>query len=253
MYRLGQTDSRQLTIRSIPWVQQAIGWLFVLAGWSILIFVFPTQVRLHCDRKHDLCSLERTNLLRAETSTWAVQDLRGARLEVLDSWNSGTTFVIWLRMSEGSVAFTPYSIGGSRDAKQALVAAINVFAFDPSQGALDAVEDERMLFYPLAAGLILFGLMPVAFVRTATCSLDLTGNGFVLTNSGLWGRSTVERRLTELVEAALDEQAQGGARMCRVVFRFRSGEKIPLTYYRYYNCRKADDVAKRINEFLRQR
>ena len=253
MYTITTSDRGQLTIRSIPWLQQAIGWLFMLAGWAILILVFPTQVRLHCDRKHDLCTFERSNLVRTETSTWPSSDLKGARLEVLDSWNSGTTFVIWLQTSDGSVAFTPYSIGGSRDAKQALVAMINVFSFDPAQPVLEAVEDERRLFYPVAAGLILFGLLPVVFVKTATCRLDLLQNRFVLTNSGLWGRTTVERRLSDVMEAQLDGISQAGTTMCRVTFRLRSGEKIPLTYYRYHNCQKANEIVHTINEILNRR
>lgn len=252
MYTISAEDREHMMIRFIPWLQQAFGWLFVLAGWAILIFVFPTQVLLHCDRQHELCSLKRLNPARAETSTWPVQDLKGARLEVLDSWNSGTTFVIWLQTREGPVAFTPYSIGGSRDAKQALVARINAFASDPGQPVLEAVEDERMLFYPLAAGLIVFGLVIVIFVKTVTCRLDMRHNSFLLTNSGLWGRRTVDRRLSDLMEAVLDEQTQG-ARMCSVVFRFRADEKVPLTYYRYGDCKKATEIAQTVNAFLNRR
>jgi hypothetical protein len=69
MYRITAAEQGQLTIRFIPWLQQAIGWLFVLAGWAILIFVFPTRVHLYCDRKHDLCSMQRTNLVRKRHRT----------------------------------------------------------------------------------------------------------------------------------------------------------------------------------------
>jgi hypothetical protein len=253
MYRLNQTDSRQLTVRFIPWMQQAIGLIFVLAGWAILVFVFPNYVHLHCDRRHDLCSLEQSNLLRTDTSTWPLQELKGAQLEVVNPWNNSMSFRIRILLRKGSMAFTPYSIGGSWEKKQATVARINAFAANAMQNTLNETQDERRIFYPLAAGLILFGLLPIVFVRTATCRLDLLHNEFLLANSGLWGRKTVERRLSDLVETVLDAQTQGGARMCRVVFRFRSGEKVPLTYYRYHDCKKANEISQTINAFLNKR
>ena len=41
--------------------------------------------------------------------------------------------------------------------------------------------------------------------------------------------------------------------MCRVVFKFASGEKIPLTYYRYYGSEGPRMVVKEVNDFLASR
>ncbi len=126
--------------------------------------------------------------------------------------------------------FTSYSIGTLDSDKAKIVPKINAYLKDPGASTLEVVEDERLLFHLLSAGLICFGLLPLCFVRTVTCRLDKAENSFFLKGGGLWGGKKVERPLSDLVEASVVSVGKGANKTYRVVFKFASGEKIPLTY-----------------------
>jgi hypothetical protein len=218
----------------------------------VAYFVFPMFIVLHCERAQNICSLEQSNPFRSKVSKMALQDITGAKLETSTS-GSGTAYRIWILTRQGSIPFTSYSIGLSENEKVKIVSKINAYLKDPSVSTLEVVEDERLPFFLLSAGIICFGLLPLCFVRTVTCLLDKTTNRFLLKGGGIWGLQRVERHLSDLVEASVGAAKEGGYRMCRIVFKFVSGEKIPLTYYRYRDFEHPRIVVKEINDFLAHR
>jgi hypothetical protein len=255
MYITKRPAPRQLLIKHYPLMQKGIGLLFVLAGLSVIFLVFPTHVSLHCDRTGNICILEQSNLFRSRNTGIALLDITAARLESVESQNVGSNLIntshrIRLETRHGSIPFTPYSIGLSKNEKTETVSKINSYIKDPSQSTLDLVEDERFAFGLLSAGLICFGLLPLCFVRTVTCRLDKTENRFFLKGGGLWGFKKVERRLSDLSESSLGATREGGEQMCRIVFRFVSGQKVALTYYRYPGTEKPRKIVNEINDFL---
>ena len=258
MYITKRPTTQQLMIKHYPLLQKGIGLLFVLAGLCVTFFLFPTLVSLHCDRTKNICILEQSNLFRSKNTGIALLDITGARLERVASQNEGSNLIntshrIWLETRHGSIPFTPYSIGQTKDKMTETVSKINSYIKDPSQSILDLVEDERLAFNLLSAGLICFGLLPLFFVKTVTCRLDKTENRFSLKGGGLWGFKKVERRLSDLSEASLGAAREGGERMCRIVFKFVTGQKVALTYYRYPDTEKPRKIVKEINDFLANR
>jgi hypothetical protein len=246
MYRIDRPAPQQMLVRHVPRSQRVIGLLFVLAGASILLLVFPTRVRLRCDRQRGLCTLEQSGLLRSRSESWAVEDLMGAKLETVDG-GDGRAYRIWVTTRHGARRFTPYSIGSSWEKKRATVARIETFARRPSIPRLDETEDERALFYPLAAGIIGLGLLPLVFVRTAFGRLDRDRNQLSLAGGGLFGFEVVERPLSDLAEVTVETKR---GRMFRLTFRMRTGETIPFTYHGYPDEGQATAVAHAINAFL---
>ncbi len=164
-----------------------------------------------------------------------------------------TTYKIWLDTRHGSIPFTPFSIGSVVTDHAAIVSRINAYLKDPTSSTLEVAEDESLPLNLLSGGLICFGLLPLCFVRTVTCRLDKMENRFVLKGGGLWGFKKVEKPLSGLAEACVGSVRQGGNQMCRVVFKFASGEDVPLTYYRYYGVERPRMVVKEVNEFLGSR
>ena len=257
MYRIIRPTTPLLIIKHYPWMQECVGLLFVVAGFCVAYFVFPNLVVLRCDRAQNICSLEQSNLFRSQVSQMALQDITAARLETIypDSSQdtSGISYRIWIVARQGSKPFTPYSIGSLATDQAEIVSSINAYLKDPTVITLEVVQDERLLFYLLSVGLICFGLLPLCFVRTITCRLDKVENRFFLKGGGVWGFRKVDRPLSDLVEASVRTASEGGDQMCRVVFKFASGEKIPLTYYRYYGSERPRMVVKEVNEFLASR
>jgi hypothetical protein len=254
MYKTRQPTQNQLIIKHYPFLQKGIGLLFVLVGLYVSYFVFPTLVVFHCERAANVCYLKQSNPFRSEVSKIALKEITGAKLDILRSEKtSGTSYVIRLETRQGPISFTPYSIGSPGNEKNAAVTKINAFLKGPDANTLDIVEDERLPFNLISAGLILFGLLPLCFARTATCRLDMAQDRFSLNGGGVWGLKKVERRLSELTEATAGAAGEGGYRMCRVVFRFSSGERIPLTYHRYRNSRQPRRIVKEINDFIASR
>lgn len=257
MYRIIRPTTPLLIIKHYPWMQKCVGLLFVVAGFCVAYFVFPNLVVLRCDRAQNICSLEQSNLFRSQLSDMALQDISAAKLETIYSDSSqdtsGISYRIWIDTRKGSVRFTPYSIGSLATDQAEIVSSINAYLQDATVGTLEVAQDERLLFYLLSAGLICFGLLPLCFVRTITCLLDKAENRFFLNGGGVWGFRKVGRPLADLVEASVRTTSEGGSQMCRVVFKFASGEKIPLTYYRYYGGEGPRMVVKEVNEFLASR
>ncbi len=257
MYRIRRPTTPLLIIKHYPWLQKCLGLLFVVAGFCVAYFVFPNFVALRCDRAHNFCSLEQSNLFRSQVNEIDLQGMTAARLETIYPDNSqdtsGISYKIWIVTRQGSIPFTPYSIGSLATDQAEIVSSINAYLTDPAASTLDVVQDERLLFYLLSAGLICFGVLPLCFVRTTTCRLDKVENMFFLKGGGVWGFRKVSRPLSDLVEASVHTSKEGGSPMCRVVFKFASGEKIPLTYYRYYGSERPRIVVKEVNEFLASR
>jgi hypothetical protein len=257
MYRIKQPTTPLLIIKHYPVIQKCVGLLFIVGGLCVAYFVFPNLVVLRCDRSQNMCSIEQSNLVRSQVSQLALQDITTAKLETIYSDSgqdmSGVSYRIWIVTWQGSIPFTPYSIGSLATDQSGIVSKINAYLKDPSVSSLEVVQDERLLFYLLSAGLICFGLLPLCFVRTVTCRLDKAENRFSMKGGGLWGIRKVIRPLSELVEASVKTVNEGGNQMCRVVFKFASGERIPLTYYRYYGYEGPRMVVKEVNEFLASR
>jgi hypothetical protein len=243
-----------LIIQHHPWLQRCVGLLFVIGGLCVAYFVFPNLVVLRCERAQNVCFLEQSNRFRSHVSQIQLQDVIAARLETVPSERgyagSGTTYRIWIDTRKGPIPFTSYSIGTLASDKAEIVPRINAYLKDSSASTLEVVEDERLLFYLLSAGLICCGLLPLCFVRTVTCRLDKMENRFLMKGVGLWGFKKVERPLSDLIEASLGSVGKGINQTYRVVFKFASGEKIPLTYYRYLGGRRPRMVAKEVNDFL---
>ena len=257
MYRIKRLTTPSLIIKHYPWLQKCVGLLFVVAGFCVAYFVFPNLVVLRCDRAQNVCSLEQSNLFRSQVNVMASQDITAAKLETIypDSSQdtSGISYRIWIDTQKGSIPFTPYSIGSLATDQTEIVSSINAYLKDPTVSTLEVVQDERLLFYLLSVGLICFGLLPLCFVRTITCRLDKAENRFFLKGGGVWGFRKVSRPLADLVEASVRARNEGGTQMCRVVFKFASGEKMPLTYYRYYGSEQPRLVVKEVNDFLASR
>jgi hypothetical protein len=257
MYRIKRPTSPLLIIKHYPWLQKCVGLLFVVAGFCVAYFVFPNLVALRCDRAQNICLLEQSNLFRSQVSQMALQDITAARLETIYPDKSQDTseisYRIWIVTRQRSIPFTPYSIGSLATNQAEIVSSINAYLKDPSVNSLEVVQDERLLFYLLSAGLICFGLLPLCFVRTTTCRLDKAENKFFLKGVGVWGFRKVDRPLSDLVEASVQAANEGGTQMCRVVFKVASGETIPLTYYRYYGSERPRMVVKEVNDFLASR
>lgn len=257
MYTVKRPTTPLLIIKHYPWLQKCIGLLFVLSGLCVAYFVFPNLVTLRCDRAQNICSLEQSNLLRSQLSQMALEDITAAKLETIypDSGQdmSGASYRIWIVTRRGSIPFTPYSIGSLSTDQAQIVSSVNGYLKDPTISTLEVVQDERLLFYMLSAALICFGLLPLCFVRTTTCRLDKAENRFFMKGGRLWGFRKVSRPLSELVEASSEAANEGGTQMSRVVFKFASGERIPLTYYRYYGSERPRMVVKEVNDFLGSR
>ncbi len=254
MYRIKRPTTTLLIIKHYPWMQKCVGLLFVVAGFCVAYFVFPNLVALRCDRAQNICSLEQSNLFRSQVSEMAVQDIKAARLETIypDSSQdtSGISYRIWIVTRRGSIPFTPYSIGSLATDQAEIVPSINAYLQDATVGTLEIVQDKRLLFYLLSVGLFCFGLLPLCFVRTITCRLDKVENRFFLKGGGVWGFRKVSRPPSDLAEASVHTSREGRSQMCRVVFKFASGEKIPLTYYRYYGSKGPQMVVKEVNDSL---
>jgi len=254
MYKIRRPTNQLLIVQHQPWVQKCVGLLFIVAGFCIAYFVFPNLIALRCDRAADSCSLEQSNLFRLKVTQIPLRDITAARLDTVHSDDeSGTTYRIWIVTRKGAIPFASYSIGSSATDHTEIVSRINAYLRDPTAGTLEVVEDERLLFYLLSTGLACFGLLPLCFVRTVTCRLDKTQNGFSLKGGGLWGFQKVERPLSDLVEASVGAAKEGGYQTYRVVFKFISGGKIPLTYYRYPGAERPRMVVKEVNDFLASR
>lgn len=254
MYRTKRTTNQHLIIKHYPCMQKSIGLLFILGGLCVAYFVFPTLVVFHCERAENVCSLHQSNPFCSEVRKIPLSEITGANLDIRRSDNTnGETYVIRIETRQGGVPFTHYSIGLADDDKTATVSRINEFLKYPSMNTLEVVEDERLPFNLLSAGLVLFGLLPLCFVRTTTCRLDFTNDSFSLKGGGVWGLKKVERRLSELAEASVGAASEGGYRMCRIVFKFVSGERIPLTYYRYRDAEQPQKIVKEINDFIARR
>jgi hypothetical protein len=238
-------------------MQRCVGLLFVIGGLCVAYLVFPTLVILRCDRTQNVCSLEQYNLFRSQVTHIPLQDMTAARLETVPAERnfagSGTTYRILIDTRKGPVAFTSYSIGTLDSEKEEIVPRINAYLKNSRVSTLEVVEDERLLFYVLSAALICFGLLPLCFVRTVTCRLDKIESKFILKGGGLWGFKKVKRPLSDLVEASVGSVGKGVNKTYRVVFKFASGEKIPLTYYRYFGAERPRMVAKAVNEFVASR
>jgi hypothetical protein len=155
-------DAPPAGVRPMPWLARLAGALFLLAGASILVFFFPTHVRLRCDRQQDVCTLEQSNLLERRSRSWRVGELTGARLESVDD-EDGTSFRVWVETRSGSLPFTPYSIGLSRRHKEAIVRSISAYVRDTQTPTLDVSQDARTPLYSVAAGLMLLGLLALLF------------------------------------------------------------------------------------------
>lgn len=254
MYRLIRPTTPLLIIKHYPWLQKCVGLLFVVSGFCVAYFVFPNLVVLSCDRSQNMCSIEQSNLFRSQINQVALEDMTAAKLETIypdtGQDTSGISYRIWIVTRQGSIPFTPYSIGSLASDQPKIVSRINDYLKDPAVTTLEIVQDERLLFYLLSAGLILFGLLPLCFTRTITCRLDKAENRFAMKGGGLWGFQQVDRPLSDLVEASVKTVEEGGSPMCRVVFKLASGERIPLTYYRYYGSEGPQMVVKEVNEFL---
>ncbi len=257
MYRIKQPSTPLLVLKHYPLIQKCVGLLFITGGLCVAYFVFPNLVLLRCDREQNICSLERSNLIRSQVSQLSLEDITAARLETIYSDDghdgSGISYRIWIVTRQGSIPFTPYSIGSLATDQGEIVSSINAYLKDSTVSGLEVVQDERFLFYLLSAGLICFGLLPLCFVRTITCRLDKAQNRFFMKGGGLWGFRKVDRPLSDLVEASVKTTNEGGNQMCRVVFKFASGERIPLTYYRYYGSEGPRMVVTQVNEFLASR
>jgi hypothetical protein len=257
MYRIKRPTTPLLIIKHYPWIQKCVGLLFVVSGFCVAYFVFPNLVVMRCDRSQNTCSIEQSNLVRSTVNQVALQDVAAAKLETIYSDTgqdmSGVSYRIWIVTRQGSIPFTPYSIGSLATDQPGIVSSVNAYLKDPSVSTLEVVQDERLLFYLLSAGLILFGLLPLCFTRTITCRLDKADNRFFMKGGGLWGFRKVNRPLSDLVEASVKTTSEGGNQMCRVVFKFASGERIPLTYYRYFGSEGPRMVAKEVNQFLASR
>lgn len=257
MYSIKRPTTPVLIIRHQPWMQRCLGLVFVIGGLCVAYFVFPNVVVLRCERAQNVCFLEQSNLFRTQASEIPLSDITAARLETVPSERgyagSGTTYRIWIDTHKGAIAFTSYSIGTLDSDKAGIVPRINAYLKDPGASTLKVVEDERLLFYLLSAALICFGLLPLCFVRTATCRLDKTVNTFILKGGGLWGFKKVQRPLSDLVEASVGSVGRGVNQSYRIVFKFASGEKIPLTYYRYLGAQRPRTIVKEVNDFLDSR
>ncbi len=254
VYRIKWPTAQVLIIQHHPWLQRCVGLLFVIGGLCVAYLVFPNLVLLRCDRSQNMCFLEQSNLFRSQVSQIPLSDITAGRLETVPSERgyagSGTTYRIWIDTQKGPIPFTSYSIGTLASDKAEIVPRINAYLKDRSASTLEVVEDERLLFYLLGAGLICFGLLPLCFVRTVTCRLDKMENRFFMKGGGLWGFKKVERPLSDLLEASLWSVGKGLNQTYRVVFKFASGAKIPLTYYRYLGVQRPRMVVKEVNEFL---
>jgi hypothetical protein len=257
MYRIKQPTTPLLIIKHYPLIQKCIGLVFVVGGLCVSYFVFPNLVVLRCDRSQNKCSLEQSSLIRSRVSQIPLQDVRAAKLETIypdHSQNiSEISYRIWINTRRGSIPFTPYSIGSLATDQAKIVSRINSYLEDPNVSSLEVVQDERFLFYLLSAGLICFGLLPLSFARTITCRLDKAENTFFMKGGGLWGFRKVRRPLSDFVGASVQTVKEGGSPMCRVVFECDSGEKIPLTYYRYYGSEGPQMIVKEVNDFLASR
>jgi hypothetical protein len=257
MYRIKQPTTPLLIIKHYPLIQKCVGLLFIVGGLCVGYFVFPNLLVLRCDRAQNMCSIEQSNLFRSRISQITLQDIKAARLETIYPGHSQNTseisYRIWINTRQCSIPFTPYSIGSLATDQAVIVSRINSYLKDPNVSSLEVVQDERFLFYLLSVGLICFGLLPLCFVRTITCRLDKAENTFLMKGGGLWGFRKVSRPLSDIVEASVQTVKEGGSPMCRVVFECDSGEKIPLTYYRYYGSEGPQIVVNKVNEFLASR
>jgi hypothetical protein len=254
MYRLKRPTDQHLIIKHYPFLQKSIGLLFILGGFCVAYLVFPTLVVFHCERAENVCSLNQSNPFHSVVNKIALSDITGAKLDTQSSEGTrGTSYVIRIETRQGDVPFTPYGIGSGDNSKTDAVSRINAFLKDPAVTTFEVVEDERLPFTLFSTGLVLFGLLPLCFVRTVTCRLDISNDRFILKGGGVWGLKKVDRRLSDLVDASVGAASEGGYRMCRVVFRFASGERIPLTYYRYRDSKQPRKIVKEIKEFIAHR
>jgi hypothetical protein len=254
MYRTKRPTNQHLIIKHYPCLQKSIGLLFILGGFCVAYFVFPTLVVFHCERAENVCSLYQSNPFRSQVRKIALSEITGAKLDTQHSEKTrGTSYVIRIETRQGDIPFTPYGIGSANNDKTGMVSRINAFLKDPALETFEVVEDERMPFKLLITGLVLFGLLPLCFVRIATCRMDFTNDSFTLKGGGVWGLKKVERSLSDLVDVSVGAASEGGYRMCRVVFRFASGEQIPLTNYRYRDSEQPRKIVKVINDFIAHR
>jgi hypothetical protein len=144
--------------------QLLFGTLFVLAGFCVLYLGFPHQVIFHCDRGESVCTLTRIGFLRSEEIQIPSVALTGAKLETVGGSRGKSSIRLWITTHEGPIPFTTYSIGGigSASKKRESASAIQNFVSDSGANSLTVVQDERLFFYAVSAGLGGFGLLLLA-------------------------------------------------------------------------------------------
>ena len=221
MLKIQENTRRRLKFSVTP-----IGlWIFgsVFAANGLLVIVFLTEnTILSCDRQaqpEPSCEIKRIGILSSETKSFPIDKIIQADIEFSSSSDGGETYRNVLIVDKSAlIKTTEQSIQPGRPLQIPLSSAyssgyeshvdtanqINGFLEDSNQNDFQVQISSAWLIIIFGGIFFLVGSLIIVFSPVIVCSMDRFGNQLIFERRKLWGKSTRELALSEVLGSRID-------------------------------------------------
>jgi hypothetical protein len=191
-----QTQSRLVT-QARPdkrWLLFA-GGAFIMAGGILIALMTDSVVTLTCRRNAPMegkIELASSRLLTSTTRDIPLTAVTGVVIKAGISRGGGGVF---LRTSDGEFSLASLSSGRADQ----LAAELTGFLSNPRDLSLTIRQDDRLITYSIALGMIAVGVLILALgFETVTCDFDKAGSTVTLARKGVLGTRKAEYEIRDI-------------------------------------------------------
>jgi hypothetical protein len=245
MFSLSNSPDR-LDIRHLPLHRWIGGVISMMVG---LAFIVGARVHtIECTRGVE-CRYTHARLIDGMERVFAVEELRGAHMEITRDFRSRYVHRVYLNIAGESVFM--YTESGQKSHDD-VTRAVNAFVDDSNQASLRAVKDDRPLMVSFGLlSLVFAAVIGLVFAPIVYASLDARTGYLTIRRRTLFRDFTEMHPLDELRSVYVESRdVKIRDYRYRVIFVMTGGMEVPLTAFPSSFRKPKDNVVRAVEQFL---